>query len=319
MYEGADEYLPDLAFKINSRYLEHTLTRDQVVQEEHFNKAMKIVHGLADRALPERLFSLLEERVADPATQETEVEGLYAMACLAVDRSPELLKRMADRKVLCDAMGGPVTVMDARRASKGKKLYYDTVSSPLMRSLGKAGVLVVRGAADSWAARLLQRLSQRPVHRANDVFCQPVVPVETRERHEAARYRPLGRAVERLLEAHGVETTELAFAHFAYDGSSIAHRVAITQQKAGEVTRLEALGTLAGAVFSRSLVLVVNLDHPTVTHLVVLASSEPELASYVLLKLLHLRGELSTELDGKLMAQAFGLRERRVAKLAQRA
>ncbi len=305
LYEGTDQYLPDLAFKIDSRYLEHTLSRDQVVQEEHFLKAMAIVRGLAAKELPARLFELLEARVANGG----EVEPLYSMACTALDREPGLSKRMAERKVLADATGRPIPLGEARRAGRGKKLYYDTATSPLMQALLDDGILVVRAAADSWAARLLQRLSSSPVHRANEVFCQPVAPDAS---HEAARYRPLEAAVQRLFGAHSEEVTELTFAHFAYEGSSIAHRVAITQKQAGEVTRLEEIQKLSGSVFSRKRVLVVNLDHPTVAHLVALASREPELSAYVLLKLFHLRGELSPELDGQLMAQAHGLREQRV-------
>lgn len=311
LYEGADEYLPGLAFKIDSRYLEHTLTRDQVVQEEHFQKAMEIVRGLAARELPERLFALLAERVA----AGEDAEALYSMVCLAVDRDPGLVKRLADRRVLCDATGRPVRLEDARRAGKSKKLYYDPADSPLMQALSEAGMLVVRAAADSWAARLLQRLSSSPVHRANDVFCLPVAPKVT---HEAARYRPLEKAVRRLLGAQSGEVPELTFAHFAYDGSSISHRVAIAQKRAGEVTRLDEIQKLAGSVFSGKRVLVVNLDHPTVAHLVAIASREPELASYALLKLFHLRGELSTALDGELMAKAHSLRNQRVIADAAR-
>ena len=305
LYEGAEEFLPGLAFKIDSRYLEHTLTRDQVVQEEHFHKAMAIVRGLADQQLPERLFSLLEEHVARGVNEDL----LYGMVCQAVDRDPGLPKRMAERKVLCDARGRPVELGAARRAGKSKKLYYDTAASPLMQALDEAGLLVLRAGADSWAARLLQRLSPSPVHRANDVFCLPVAPDAA---HEVARYRPLEKAVRRLAEAHSGHATDLPFAHFAYDGSCIAHRVAIVQRQVGAVTRLDEIGTLAGSVFSKQRALVVNLDHPTVAHLVALASREPELAAYALLKLFYLRGELSTELDGQLMAQAHGLRSRRV-------
>ena len=51
-----------LVVKINSKYLEHTLTRDQVVQDEHFAKLMTKVRELIESELPQRLFAELEAR-----------------------------------------------------------------------------------------------------------------------------------------------------------------------------------------------------------------------------------------------------------------
>lgn len=51
-----------LVVKINSRFLEHTLTRDQVVQDEHFAQLMSRVGEMAETDLPERLFAELESR-----------------------------------------------------------------------------------------------------------------------------------------------------------------------------------------------------------------------------------------------------------------
>ena len=60
-----DHVFPGLVVKINSRFLEHTLTRDQVVQDEHFAKLMKRVGDLIENELPQRLFLELEHREDD--------------------------------------------------------------------------------------------------------------------------------------------------------------------------------------------------------------------------------------------------------------
>lgn len=59
LLETDEALLPRLALKIVSRTLEHTLTRDNVRRDEHFNRAMTIAKKLADgpllAALPEEL------------------------------------------------------------------------------------------------------------------------------------------------------------------------------------------------------------------------------------------------------------------------
>ncbi len=51
-----------LVVKINSRFLEHTLTRDQVVQDDHFARLMTRVGEMVETELPGRLFAELENR-----------------------------------------------------------------------------------------------------------------------------------------------------------------------------------------------------------------------------------------------------------------
>ncbi|MBI3929762.1 MAG: ATP-binding protein [Armatimonadetes bacterium] len=55
--------LRGLAAKVNSRYLEHTLTRDGVVQDARFAELMAEVRELASTELPDLLLEKLEERV----------------------------------------------------------------------------------------------------------------------------------------------------------------------------------------------------------------------------------------------------------------
>jgi hypothetical protein len=43
LHEEHDESLPHVAFKIDSRFLEHSLTRDNVIRDENYTKAMAIV------------------------------------------------------------------------------------------------------------------------------------------------------------------------------------------------------------------------------------------------------------------------------------
>jgi len=55
LLELREALFPGVTFKIASRYLEHTLTRDNVRRDEHFEKAMRLVRELVEGPLKERL------------------------------------------------------------------------------------------------------------------------------------------------------------------------------------------------------------------------------------------------------------------------
>lgn len=55
-----DHVFPGLAVKASSRFLEHTLTRDNVVEDENFAKVMSRVGELIESELAEKLFESLE-------------------------------------------------------------------------------------------------------------------------------------------------------------------------------------------------------------------------------------------------------------------
>lgn len=77
LLESADQHaFPGVLVKVDSRYLEHTLTRDGIVQDEHFARLMDEVRSLVTDELPGRLLDLLAERPEDPALLRAAV-GLF--------------------------------------------------------------------------------------------------------------------------------------------------------------------------------------------------------------------------------------------------
>jgi hypothetical protein len=59
LLEGGGEFFRREAVMVNSRYLEHTLARDDVRQDEGFDKVMGMVERLIRRDLPRRLLEML--------------------------------------------------------------------------------------------------------------------------------------------------------------------------------------------------------------------------------------------------------------------
>ena len=55
--EGVKEYHPGVAFKVSSRYLELTLTRDNVITDKHYEKAMALLAQVIDGPFRKQLFN----------------------------------------------------------------------------------------------------------------------------------------------------------------------------------------------------------------------------------------------------------------------
>jgi len=310
LHEGHEDLLGGLVFKINSRYLEHTLTRDNVLRDESFHKAMEIARGLADGPLPDRLYDQLAHAVADGATG-WEVDFLYAALGTMVITRKTRPSDVDDRIFYKTVRGGEATVSEIRRAQRKGRLLVDTKESPLIEALEtREGAIVLAVAPETVAHETLTILLDGEPPRANGRFCHPVPATSAAE---GRAWEPLRRGLSRLFDDHGAKLSDVALAHFAYPGSSIVGQVAITQQDLGEVTAVEEAKGLGRSFFSRRRVMVVNADHPTVQRLIRVSAAEPEFASYVLAKLFFLRGELTTTLDADLLNHALIRRDLRWA------
>ena len=77
LLEGKGSPLPHVSFKLRSRYLEHTLTRDNVLHDKHYQKAMREVRKAADQGLPEDLFSKLAREDNPELWRAARIVSLY--------------------------------------------------------------------------------------------------------------------------------------------------------------------------------------------------------------------------------------------------
>ncbi|MBS2037957.1 ATP-binding protein [bacterium] len=65
LLEGCCSPLPYLSFKVDSRYFEHTLTRDNVIENEDYDKALKLVRETVASKLAPELYERLRQGQAD--------------------------------------------------------------------------------------------------------------------------------------------------------------------------------------------------------------------------------------------------------------
>lgn len=303
LHEERDDRLPHIAFKLDSRYLEHTLTRDNVIRDDNYVKAMNIVGRLARTRLVEQLVETLSqwtEQGRDEADLERLRERLYEVLAAPKESDVEVPDVVFERPLVPALTAAGIELLSLARVRKlGKRCWSATAASPVTAALIERGDTVLMYGINGALARIALHVCERfppPV----TLLCTAVAVGQI----ERARWQPLREATLAQLRKLGLEVSDLALGHLAYPESAVADHVAITQAEFGELTEIEEVGKLASGWFGRKRVLVVNADHPTVAHLLGLGASEPELAAYLLLKLFFLRTELDPARDNQLASFA---------------
>ena len=292
--ERGSEY-PYVDFKVSSRYLEHTLSRDDVVKDRSYKKAIKIVDRLVTEDLRVKLFEAIDARVR--AGKLEAIEPLYQLVRHHFRQGDKIPSAANDFALLPSVSNKPLTVSALLKARDDKKLTTALTQTALTDVMEAEGFAVV--ARSSAGSDLATALSPQGLPHLEGVYCT-TLPVTDPTRR--ATWKPLHFATKALLEAHSPRLSELSLAHFTYPRSEIVKLVAITlaEPEPGKLSRVDEVLNVKSSVFSKKRSLVVNADHPTVIELEKLAEREPEFAAYTLVKLFFLNITLDPELDARL-------------------
>ncbi|MEM7357141.1 MAG: hypothetical protein AAF657_40375, partial [Acidobacteriota bacterium] len=301
-----------VCFRVDSRYLEHTLTRDNVLRDENYDKAMARVSELLEETLPAHLFSELHRHVEEGGEIPPPLLAFAAsqlQAWGARHGGPEGAfesGRIPEARIFATHSGAALSVREAVAAGGAGRLFTAAVVTPVVEALARRGDRVVACAKGDGVHRLLTILVEKPPE-ANEAFCLPL-PLEW----PGPSHRVLAAGIHRSLEASGAKVAEVRFGHLGYEGSAVADRVALVQRTFGELTPIGDVHDLPTQLLARRRQVVINADHPTVERLLQLVPREPELAAYVAVKLLYLRGHLTPELDTRLVTAAVERRWKRL-------
>lgn len=307
LHEERDETLPHVAYKIDSRFLEHSLTRDNVIRDEHFAKAMAIVGEVARTRLVSALFERLAE-VADATDGSDAGRELLYRSAAGVLGVGEPDAAALQRAVIPTIGGPPRSLAALRGRRRGTRVYRARVASPVCARLAAEGHVVVACGADDGVHALVHAALREPP-QAVDGLCTAVAVDDA----QARAWRPLQAALAGLLKAGKWKVSTVAVGHLAYPDSPVADRVAISQAVFGELTPVADIGELASGWLASGRALVLSVDHPTLVALRAVAEREPELAAYLALKSFFLHGELTPERDAELATLAAEARWRRTA------
>ncbi len=144
LLETDEPLVPNVAIKIASRWLEHTLTRDNVRRDKNFEKAIDQARRLTKGALKERLPDELRRCAVDPKLRsDWQVLFTYALQTIGLEQA-----------WLRHPGGG------ASRAKRKKVIFFADETGPLVTRLIAAGVPVVEAAGDEGFIALLKKRAE---------------------------------------------------------------------------------------------------------------------------------------------------------------
>ncbi len=285
-----DDVPADVSVRISSRWLEHTLTRDSVVRDDRYLKAMKMVRSVVDDDLLPRALDVLEGS-DDPLVRGPLIAWLRARL-----KDKKLKKRPLFRGV----GGARFSVDDVVKRGCSVVALDDATGAAVAAAAAAAGQLVLAVNPARWASDAddLSQLCGIPTPALLTVYLA-AVDVDAELAPRAARLADLTRTL--LQEARLLKGTSISLARVVGAGGG-----GIAFSGAGEGKLL--LVPAKAAAHTLKARLVVDVAHPDVGALLTLAARDTPLAAFLLAKLL-LPIPLGAAPDSALALAALRLRE----------
>jgi len=311
--EGKELFFPGVAFKVKSRWLEHTLTRDNVMRDKNFQKTLGLVRRLSETDLAEKLETELEAlaREADPAKAAR--EWSRRLPCLkALFEGFWAKRKRADWKLIPTVEGRALSMSEVRRAAalSGGKLYHDAARTPVAAKLLSKGVPVLL--TGPWLGELEAFGGEGHVFEASSAF---ILPRLIKESEVPMQLRTFLTTLRWADKDSGAKYRSIQAADFAYPGSSISERMFVAQRAPGELSSPAERPRSSLLWFGKeSLHALINPSDSFVRSLAVLHETRPGLAAYLCLKVLHLTdGEVPPGQEERFCNLAEKLEERLLA------
>jgi len=318
LLEGRKAYFPGVTFKIKSRYLEHTLTRDNVKQDANYDKALGILTRIARQDLMLALFEHLEAAAQDPENEQNSLLWDFANTHMDV-HWPRIGRNFRIVPTRHGAAG--LRFVDlAGTASKGgallktlgapnvPTLFFDTCDNPVTEALHAQGIPVLRAQPASQAGKQIAAQGFK-LRQASSVLAAP--PAVAAENVPQGLSR-LGRDTITLLDRCGLAFSGVGFATFDYALSSVSYQAFILQNKPGPL----AIGGHQSALpedgmpaiwplkFLNKRHLVLNVSHPLVNRLARMGETHGDTAAFMLAKLVCLADGLNPKMEERLQSRA---------------
>jgi molecular chaperone HtpG len=297
--QGQEAILPGLTFRIKSNYLEHTLTRDNVIIDKNYHKAIAILEKAADNELAEAFCRRCQELLPALPDRLAEYEELMVAAANYLAHRPKLLKKLSERPMLASIEHGLVSLATVK--SKGFRegaIYYDVEAGAVTSALAKEDVPVLWGRS---VTMLVGLYCDRVCYRANEVVACPQVLERTRVPTSWERVEESLREYLRLGE-HRLEGARLA--DFDYAGSCVGHLACLAEVKPGQANRLFQRGLWRNLTFYPGRLLL-NHQHPLISQALRCHHDHPEICAYALAKAALLQDGLPEDLEAKMLKRCW--------------
>ena len=267
-----------LRLKVQHDRLEHTLTRDNVIQDEQWERAMVVVRQAAS-ALAEHILATHEACVASGSPLGPTLAALADWVRFADELPPA---RNVSRRIHLPQVSGPprplplAGVLDGLRGG-AQRWMLAPEPSPLTEALTARKWLVFQDSAD---ARVLLDHLRHPTHgqRADWVLVEPVEP--------AGDWKCLMDAVAALQTKAGAKRPELALCRVVTAGGTSGRvRMVVHRAPSDEPVHPDGLGPgIWHRVWGTPPVVWVNASHPNVQLAAEAAAVDAEIGAYALLQ-----------------------------------
>lgn len=320
-----------IGFKIKSRYLEHTLSRDTIMRDENYEKAMRLLVDAANRNLFAQLLDELKALLAQSNWGLSQVQAYGDLLRFLAAEPYELLKSAAQIPLIRTLGGDALSLGQVYEFwSDNGRVLMDAEPGELSGALQNAGTPVVYGVHGAALAH--------PIGAVNALL----------ERFVRLRYQDtLGARLKRFTRIlgtsrstqHFLVSPEDVYLPVSLDTEAPAHTRALIDQAAGilgqvnagyrrlvscqmvhydENAQLFVVAPKLSSYMARPprqvassrarLEAAVNRDHPHFIYLLRVHQTHPRLAAYCLAKSLLLTEDRLLHLDLPIIAAAQALR-----------
>ena len=316
--------LEGLRFKIKSRWLEHTLTRDNVLMDGNYAKAMAIVRRLAEEGMPKALKAELEalalviSRQPTPPPEDDPTVKAWAerLTFLRILFSGPIARWRRSDWPIFPTLSGPASLSELKRcaSSAGRLLYLEPERNRVTALLGEAGQRVLP--PGPWVEPLAAWSRSTPVKASEALIAPEILP----EGGLSEGVNALLDTLRALDGRSGSKYTGIVAADFGYAGSCIRDAIFVTQKVAGTLTPAaeRPVSSLFRVGRARHVALL-NAGHDVTARLARLHARRPGLAGYLALKMMYLydgdvpadrHGDycnLAEKVEGRLLENALAL------------
>jgi hypothetical protein len=289
LVEGRQQFFPHVMFRLKSYWLEHTISRDNVMQDENFRKALAVVK----EAVYKELYPFLLERLHHG---ETALMGFL----------PGLLRDPASRPPglweapLFPALGG--IRLSARDLVKARKkhgaIYGSALATPVTEALRTPVLQLDHDEAFEDCVRAA--VGESPLHAETSLFLCLRPQLSTEERRLEAKLDVLVRSI-----GHPIRRVFLA--DFGYPGSCITEEIGVLCEQIKHPNRMPPLAHPLPEDIGKAFLLV-NLFHPRVVDALRASRQDIALAVHALYHVLVLAGALPTAAAATTLRRAVSLR-----------
>lgn len=275
LLEGKGSPLPHVAFKLRSRYLEHTLSRDNILFDDHYEKALEQVKKAAYEAMPGKLFEEIA-RKNDP--------NLWRLARVIL-RFPTPLPKEAKTVPLFHSSKERLSL-----SQLPKLLYYAGEVDDFWRSVEATGVTILRAQAEDDSLKFLKDLDYDLIPVQNGfLHFERVLSMREEESELLQALAATDRTIGEVVLVKKLQAPKRWASRFSAF-------LAVDTQVSKDPSQPRLKGTQL-AVFQ---------DHPFWQKSLDLYRAQPELGVSLTFRKIALELELGTEFDGHLFARLLG-------------